>query len=78
MKRIILPLVALITSMSAFAYDAATEGSQYSCGSVKVIGLANGKVAVTDVWLGAGETAVTIPSEAHATWNNTTDRKSVV
>ena len=64
--------MALITSVATFAYDAAEEGSQYSCGSVKVIGLANGKVAVTDVWLGAGETAVTIPSEAHATYNNTT------
>ena len=72
MKKIFLPLMALITSVAAFAYDAATEGSQYSCGSVKVIGLANGKVAVTDVWLGAEETAVTIPAEAHATWNNTT------
>ena len=71
MKKIFLPLMALITSVAAFAYDAATEGSQYSCGSVKVIGLANGKVAVTDVWLGAEETAVTIPAEAHATWNNT-------
>ncbi|MGN1239359.1 MAG: leucine-rich repeat protein [Paludibacteraceae bacterium] len=71
MKRILLPLMALISSVSTFAYDVANEGWQYSCGTVKVIGLANGKVAVTDVWLGAGETSVTIPAKAHATWNNT-------
>lgn len=75
MKRILLPLMALITSVAAFAYDAATEGVAYDGNDwkIKVVGLANGKVAVTDVKLDAEVTTLTIPATFHAQWDHGTE-----
>ena len=75
MKRIILPFVALCISVAAFAYDSSTEGVQYDGNDwkIKVVGLANGKVAVTNVKLDAEATSVTIPATFHAQWDHSTD-----
>lgn len=75
MKRIFLPLTALFISLSAFAFDAATEGVSYDGNDwkIKVVGLANGKVAVTDVKLDAEVTTLTIPATFHAQWDHGTE-----
>ena len=67
--------MALIISVAAFAYDAATEGVQYDGNDwkVKVVGLSNGKVAVLDIKLDAEETSITIPATFHAQWNHGTE-----
>lgn len=67
--------MALIISVAAFAFDAATEGVQYDGNEwkIKVVGLSNGKVAVTDVKLDAEATSVTIPATFHAQWDHSTE-----
>ena len=67
--------MALIISVAAFAYDAATEGVQYDGNDwkVKVVGLSNGKVAVTNIKLDAEETTITIPATFHAQWDHGTE-----
>ena len=60
MKRIFLPFVALILSMSAFAYDAATEGEKYYLSDCEAIGLSDGTVAITSYYKNVTE--VTLPA----------------
>ena len=60
MKKIFLPLMALIISMSAFAYDAATEGEKYYYSDCEAVGLNDGTVAITSYYKNV--TDVTLPA----------------
>ena len=60
MRKVLLPIMALIISVSAFAYDAATENEKYYLSNCEAVGLNDGTVAITSYY--GTETAVTLPA----------------
>ena len=60
MKRILLSLMALITSVATFAYDAATPGEKYYGSNCEAVGLSDGTVTITSYY--GSETEVTMPA----------------
>lgn len=55
-------LLLLGLSMSAFAYDKATEGQAYYGSECEAYGLADGTVAITKYYISDGQTEVIFPA----------------
>lgn len=62
MKKLFLSLVMLTGAMSSFAYDKATEGTEYYGSGIRAFGLADGTVAISAYYLSENQTDVTFPA----------------
>ena len=60
MRKVLLPIMALIISVAAFAYDAATEGEKYYLSDCEAVGLSDGTVTITSYY--KTDTEVSLPA----------------
>lgn len=68
MKKIFTIVAAALVAANLFAYDQATEGTEYYGSQVKAIGLADGTVAISDYYLPDGSTEMYLPATVQV-WN---------
>ncbi len=75
MKKIFTMMAAVMVAANMMAYDAAVAGNEYSGAGFAVVGLEDGTVAVSSIYLADDATEASIPASLNVTYDKTGEKE---